>query len=634
MLQLSSEEEEMVYQLAEKLTGSHQGGTYRKSVLVQNVLRRIVATGKKNLEQYLTAVGEDDNEFQNFISALTIHFTSFFRESEQFEPYLKLILENRSEKSPTLRLLVAACSSGEEVYSLGLFMERQRRAGRIGDYRILGVDLDAVSVSKAKKAVYPSEKLGEIPLAYRPMVLLGSGKTQGFFTLDKDIRTRTYFYTADLRSLETTLTQRQEQPFDGITCRNVLIYFDQKGIKGVTRSLLSHLKPLGVLGIGHSETIADEKENLVTKGSSLYLYKPKSQKASGSKSTGIKALVVDDSQTVRKVLTTILEKSGFEVEAVDSAAGATKFLSENRVDLISLDLNMPVQDGASWLRQARANGLKIPVVIISDATPQEAESVLGALLGGAQDYIFKRELADAPSQVGERLKAITEQFRTKNDTKIDVKPKTTESYRDHKFEKFSPEVIVIGSSTGGTEALVSLLGLMPVDCPPILVVQHITQAFAKPFAQRLARVSGLKLAEPMQDLLLSPGHIYMAFDDYHIFVRKTGTQMKLSLSYAAPEHSVRPAADVLFRSVARAKIPALGVILTGMGKDGALGMLELRQAGAYTLAQDEASCVVFGMPREAIQLGAVRFVANIRALRSEIDFCIHAPKKDNKQKAS
>jgi two-component system chemotaxis response regulator CheB len=262
------------------------------------------------------------------------------------------------------------------------------------------------------------------------------------------------------------------------------------------------------------------------------------------------------------------------------------------------------------------------VVIISDASPAEADSVLGVLLGGAQDYVFKRELSDAPALVGERLRSIATQFKSRAQLSVKM-PQNHASA--HKIDRFRPDLLAVAASTGGTEALVALFSLMPVDCPPLLVVQHITPHFAKAFAERLARVSGLKLGENEQDAPLEPGHLYMAHGDYHIAVRKTSGILKLNLSYSPPENSVRPAADVLMRSVARNKISALGVILTGMGKDGAMGILEMKQSGAFTLAQDEASCVVFGMPKEAIQLGAARFIGNIRAIRSEIDQCLAAP---------
>jgi two-component system chemotaxis response regulator CheB len=569
-------------------------------------------------------------EYNHLLSALTIHFTNFFREHEQFEPFLKLILDSREEKLPQIRILVAACSTGEEPYSLGLVLERYRRLGKIGEYKIVGIDIDAVSVSKAQSAIYSADRMNDIPLLYRPLLLVGSGKTRGFFTFDPDIRSRIRWLAGDLRQIDVLLNQKQESPFDGVTCRNILIYFNKKGIEGIVDKLLGQMKAGGVLALGHSETIDGQMFGLTAKGRSLYVYKPKSNHMALKMDRVERALVIDDSPTVRRVVASILEKAGFEVESVESAAQASQFLAHQSVDLISLDLNMPVQDGASWLRQQRASGLKTPVVIISDATPKEAEAVLGALLGGAQDYIFKQELSQFPNQVGARLKAIADQALSRGQIKVSqpIIPK------DQKPQKFFPELIVIGASTGGTEALVSLLGLMPVDAPPVMVVQHITVAFAKPFAQRLSQVSGLKLAEPKQDLPLMAGHLYMATEDYHIAVRKSGGNLKLNLSYGPPEHSVRPAVDVLFRSVAREKIPTLGAILTGMGKDGALGLLELKQSGAYTIAQDEASCVVFGMPREAQQMGAVHFTGNIRALRLEIDQCLSSPKKGTLKVAS
>jgi two-component system chemotaxis response regulator CheB len=623
LIKLSKDEEEAIYSLAEKLTGSRQSGRFRKTVIVQNVLRRMQIQKTRSLADYLSLVAEDQEEYSQLVSALTIHFTSFFRESEQFEPFLKFILEGREDHVTPLRILVAACSSGEEAYSLGLFLEKQRLTGRIVDYKITAFDIDPKSVRHAKKGIYSKNHLRDIPLSYRSLVLQGSGDTADFFTFDKQLRNRIQWFEADLRRVVDAVTSRGETPFDGVSCRNVLIYFDEKGVRKVLDQLLSCIKHQGVLCLGHSESIQVGNLPLSAKGRSLYILKPKSVfKNTQSK----RALVVDDSHTIRKILSAILTKAGFAVESVDSADGATKFISEHQVDLITLDLNMPIVDGATWLRQQRKQGLKTPVVIVSDSNPKEAEAVLGALLGGAEDYIFKQELSQKPSLVGERLRIIADQYANK----IQLKKVTPPPSKGPSFGKFNPEMIVIASSTGGTEALVSLLGLMPVNCPPILIVQHITHGFSEAFFRRLVRVSGLKPGTIRQDAPILPGHLYMALEDYHIGVRRVGDHVKLDLSYAPPENSVRPAADVLFRSVARLRIPAMGLILTGMGKDGASGILELKQAGCYTLAQDEESCVVFGMPREAILQGGIHFVGNIRSLRSEIDQCLLLPRQEAK----
>jgi two-component system chemotaxis response regulator CheB len=532
---------------------------------------------------------------------------------------LRELLAGREGRGP-VRVLCAACSTGEEVYSLALFLESKRLANVITDYTIVGFDIDPVSVGKAKRAIYSAKTLNDIPLQFRRSVLVGSGKTEGLFTFDKEIRARVKLFDADLRHLGTALQARSEPPFDVVMCRNVLIYFDDAGVAKAVKTLAAALSPGGLLILGHSEAIDAGRHGFEPRGRSLYRTRLARREAAPAATSGGggagRVLVVDDSAVIRRVMMSLLAETGFEVDAVESAAAATRYLSEKSVDLVTLDLNMPELDGATWLRQQRAQGFRAPVVIVSDAAPAEAEDVLGALTKGAQDYIEKRELRDNAHQLGERLKAIAAHARSA------TAKAPLATVRDASIRRFRPDLILIGSSTGGTEALVSMLSMMPPTCPPLVVVQHITLSFAPAFAARLARATGLPLGTMKQDETLQDGRLYMATGDYHIGVKRAGGLLKLDISHSEAEHSVRPAVDVLFRSAAKTRAKIVAAILTGMGKDGALGMLDLKHAGALTMAQDEASCVVFGMPREAIQVGAVRLTADLRGLRNELDQCL------------
>jgi two-component system chemotaxis response regulator CheB len=188
------------------------------------------------------------------------------------------------------------------------------------------------------------------------------------------------------------------------------------------------------------------------------------------------------------------------------------------------------------------------------------------------------------------------------------------------FEKFSPEVIVIGASTGGPDALCKLLGNFPQLCPPVVVVQHISYEFAEAFAERLSHVSGLPLGQIGTDHKLERGHLYLAKGDYHLeFFESTKSGLCLRENNDGLVNGHRPSVDTLFTSLAKAHVQAMSVLLTGMGQDGANGMLELSMRGqTYNLAQDEESSVVFGMPKKAIDNGSVSFVGNIFELRNEI----------------
>lgn len=623
-MQLSKSEEEIVYQLAEKITGSSQRGRWRKTVLLQNVLRRIMATGSANLASYLDRIARDEGEYRQLVSALTIHFTSWFREAGHFDLLYRALRERAEGEllKPQLRILSAACSTGEEIYSLGLFLEAKRQAQEISDYQIVGFDLDPISVATAQRAIYPLERIADIPASYRRFCLVGSGRSAGFFTVDNDIRQRVRLFDADLRKLELKIPASSDHAFDAIICRNVLIYFDDKGVEGVVKNLVARLKPGGTLCLGHSEAIDGRKFGLEPRGHALY--RTPAHPVNATRNSGLgRVLVVDDSNVVRRVLASIISQAGLEVHTVESAAAASQFLQEQKVDLITLDLKMPDLDGLTWLRAQRRQGMRLPVIIVSDSHQSEADDVLGALTDGAQDYIEKRDLSAHPEKIADKIRLILTHQQEKTGGKLSptlLPPPRASKER----ERVRPEVILIGASTGGTEALASLLAFMPPDAPPVVVVQHITSAFAEAFSQRLARVSGLKLGSAKQDAVLEKGHVYLAQGDYHIGIKRSGGLLKLELSHALPEHSVRPAVDYLFRSAAAAKVKALAAVLTGMGKDGALGLLELKNLGCYTLAQDEASSVVYGMPREALALGAVSAMGDLKFIRREIDLCLSA----------
>ena len=617
----TKEEEEAIYLLAEKITGSTQKGSSRKSVLVHNVMRRMQALRYRSLQQYLEFALGNGAENQQLLSALTIHFTNWFRESDTFGQVFEELIAGRSGTGP-IRILCAACSTGEEVYSLGLFLESKRQLTNDFDYKIVGVDIDPVSITMARKAIYRKDKMKDIPMNFHRLLNIGSGSTEAYFTLEKSLRQRTVFHSGDLRNLTSMLKEKGEASFDAILCKNVLIYFDKKGVHDIAELLVRQLNPGGILSIGHSETISAAQLGLSTRGRSIYRLPLAKQSSSMQDSLG-RILVVDDSLVLRKILMATLSKFGFEVEAVDSAINASKALNEKAFDLITLDLHMPEIDGITWLTEQRGKGLKTPVVIVSEASPAEADDVLGVLATHAQDYIEKKILQENPQDLVERLKAIVAQGQAKplRAERSEASPKL------EIWKKSQPDVIVVGASTGGTEALVNLLRAMPLQSPPMLVVQHISSTFAIAFAERLAKSSGLKLGRMQQDEVLQKGHLYLAFGDYHIGIKKQGAKILLDISYSGKEHSQRPAIDYLFRTAAHSKYNVLGCLLTGMGKDGALGLLDIKQANGMTLAQDEASCVVYGMPKEAAAIGATQFVGDLSELRREIEACIHSNKR-------
>jgi two-component system chemotaxis response regulator CheB len=319
----------------------------------------------------------------------------------------------------------------------------------------------------------------------------------------------------------------------------------------------------------------------------------------------IRVLIVDDSAIVRKILTEALTgQPGLEVvgSAPDPYVARDKILTL-RPDVLTLDIEMPRMDGLTFLKKLM-HFHPLPTVVISSLTKAGCHASLEALASGAVEVLAK---PGGPYSVGELRNTLAERIRAAAAARV-RKPQPKEA----PVRPLAPAlaldpaaVIAIGASTGGTEALREVLQAMPPDAPGIAVVQHMPEAYTAAFARRLNELCRIEVKEAVQGDRLVPGRALIAPGNHHLAVRRSGALYFAEVMDGPPVSRHRPSVDVLFRSAAQAAGPnAVGVLLTGMGDDGAQGLLELREGGAHTIAQDEASCVVFGMPKEAIALGA------------------------------
>lgn len=615
-INFTATEIENIYECAERLTGGSQRGRYRKEIIITNVEKRMHENGMTDLSAYLFFAERDPVEKMHLLSSLTIHTTSWFREPIHYTKLESLIIENISEfQGRPLNMMCSACASGEEVYSFGLVLESIRANFAYFDYRIVGFDIDPVSIDRAKKAVYKTvNNLDAVPPKLHKYLLMGTGKAEGKFTLDKEVRKRCEFKTFSLID-----RWPGTESFDIVTCRNALIYFESDVMEKIVRGLTGVMKPNGLLVVGTSDFIDAQKNKLKDIGKSIFVFegmRPLSKYASSPK-----VLIVDDSATIRITLTKLLTKAGFRVDAVESAKEASEYLRKESVSLITLDLHMPGTDGQTWLNQQRASGLKTPVVVISAADPHEAKGVLTALSNGAQDYFDKDRLLKDPKIIMESLHAIIEGYeKPKVELKVAPAPEANETTSPPKplIKVKRPQLILLGASTGGTEALKIVLDRMPEDSPPIIVIQHITSVYAKAFHEKLAASSGLKMVEAENGVLLRPGHIYMAHGDYHVQVTRLNDTLTIKNSNFPPVNGIRPCIDYLFKSASFLGNRLMAGVLTGMGRDGAEGLLEIKKIGGLTFAQNQESCVVFGMPKVAISLNAASIVGNLYEIRMRI----------------
>ncbi|MCX5948864.1 MAG: chemotaxis response regulator protein-glutamate methylesterase [Cyanobacteria bacterium] len=326
----------------------------------------------------------------------------------------------------------------------------------------------------------------------------------------------------------------------------------------------------------------------------------------------IKVLIVDDSALVRKMITDTLQLDP-EIEVVGVANDpliAMEKIPRLKPDVLTLDMLMPRMDGLTFLRKLRSENSTLPVVVISSLTQQGSQLALDALEAGAQEVLAKPDGQSSIGALAGKLAFyIKAAYRARRPGQSGKQPVRAASVMTP-ARPVSPvlgdrRLIVIGSSTGGVEALRYLLPALPDQLPPIVVVQHIPAYFSKAVANRINALAPYEVREAVDGELLRPGLCLLAPGDYHLMIVKDNGY-RTRLLQTPPVHHCRPAVDILFRSAASAAGPhVLAVLLTGMGSDGALGMQAIQQAGGHTLAEAEETCVIFGMPRAALELNAV-----------------------------
>jgi len=344
----------------------------------------------------------------------------------------------------------------------------------------------------------------------------------------------------------------------------------------------------------------------------------------------IRVLIVDDSAVVRQTLTHVLS-SDPEIEVTGSAGDpyvAAEKIAEQVPDVITLDVEMPRMDGVTFLRKIMSQH-PIPVVICSSLVEEGAQTALDAIESGAVEIVTKPRLGvrqfleESATTLCDAVKAAAGARLVPVSARRTVEPKLTADAvlapAACAMAKTTEKVVMIGASTGGTEALRTLLEALPSDTPGIVIVQHMPELFTRAFATRLDGLCAITVKEAESGDTVLRGRALIAPGNHHLLLQRSGARYFVEVREGPLVCRHRPSVDVLFRSAARYAGPnAVGVILTGMGDDGARGMLEMHQAGATTIAQDEATCIVFGMPKEAIKLNGVDKVMPLESIAGGI----------------
>ena len=356
----------------------------------------------------------------------------------------------------------------------------------------------------------------------------------------------------------------------------------------------------------------------------------------------IKVLIIDDSAVVRQTLSAVIEDEK-DIEVINTAPNpiiGQKKIALKRPDVIVLDIEMPQMDGLTFLKKLMSED-PIPTIICSSKTEKGGQNALTAMELGAIDIVQKPKVgtkeflqeskiricdvirAAAHSKSKIRRRSATSapsstDFGTKVAPKLTADAILAKSNRPLSIDT-TEKIVAVGASTGGTEALRIFLEMMPLNSPGIVIVQHMPEHFTKSFAERLNTLCKIEVKEAENNDVVYPGRALIAPGNRHLLLKRQGARYYVETKEGPLVCRHKPSVDVLFRSAARYSGPnTVGVIMTGMGDDGARGMLEMKEAGAYNIAQDEASCVVFGMPNEAIKRGGVDQVLSLEKIAAEV----------------
>ncbi len=345
-------------------------------------------------------------------------------------------------------------------------------------------------------------------------------------------------------------------------------------------------------------------------------------------SNPVRVLIVDDSALIRKMLTEMLSRDP-DIEVIGTAQDpyvAREKIKSLNPDVITLDIEMPKMDGIEFLKKIMKLR-PMPVLMVSSLTQQGADATLHALEIGAVDYVAK-PTQDLQHGLAEKCEEITSKVKAAAAARVQSrpggKPARIQRLSSAPGYRSTETVVAIGASTGGVEALTNVLTVLPPDSPAILVTQHMPASFTRSFARRLDGICAINVTEARDGVRVLPGHAYLAPGDQQLQLSRSGANYTCRIGGQERVSGHCPSVDVLFRSVADcAGNNAIGVILTGMGKDGAKGLLAMRQAGARTLGQNEASSVVYGMPRVAQEIGAVEEQLSLSQIpRRILEICV------------
>ncbi|MEO5971510.1 MAG: chemotaxis-specific protein-glutamate methyltransferase CheB [Bdellovibrionia bacterium] len=600
-----------------------------KETLVQTrLMRRVRKLGLQSLDDYYTYFEENkDLEIRELISIVTTHTTDFFRESGHFDYLYNHLFPQLALTNQPINIWSAGCSSGQEVYSIAItFLEYIRSikgTNSVGlKFKVIGTDIDANSILECREGIYPIRSLRGLKTELVERYFdIGAGPLLGKVRV-KDI----VWQLCEFRECNITNKPVNLGTFNAIFARNMFIYFYPKLIVKSLQHIYEHLVDNGILFVGYSETIPNKAVPFLSLGKSIYKKQPPklkvgpwvSESSTSAKASLIRVLIVDDSPTIRKLIGKVISSDPlFEVagEAFNPIE-AEQILKKGGIDLITLDINMPGMDGITYLRKIQGTQHP-PIVMISTISFEQANRDLQCFALGAVDYIEKPENLDILSKAEEILSVL----RAVASSKVPIDEGSfSGSIITYNAMSSSQDLIALGASTGGPAALQVVLEQFPSNSPPTLIVQHLPKGFSGEFAKSLSLSTQIRVVEAIDGTLLAPGFAYLAPGGRHMKVEAEQEGLRLVLTDEPFASNHKPSVNYLFQSIAVLKgtYRVSAAILTGMGKDGAEGLKAIRDRGFYTVAQDEKSSVVFGMPKVAIEIGGAVDISPISKIAEQL----------------
>ncbi|POB13828.1 MULTISPECIES: chemotaxis-specific protein-glutamate methyltransferase CheB [Pseudomonadati] len=596
-----------IAQMMSQETGTHF--TSQNDAMVKSRIdKRIVELRLNNAEEYLSLIKTPGSqEKSELVSLLTTHYTFFMREKNQFEFIVKslpkIVERIKNSGRNSLKIWCAACSKGDEVYSLAMILKKHlREIDPSFKFEILATDICEKSVKHAQKGVYYWKELQKVPKEYlEGNWYRGSGDIAPFVKVSDELKK---FCKFKVHNLIDENSAEYRDKYDIILCRNVFIYFNENQIDKVIKKFSNCVTNKGYLFIGISETLR-KHEGFQSLGQSIYFKTNHETKRSVRvrQEQVKKILIVDDSSTVRKLIRKCLTGvPGYEVvgEAVDGADGLEK-IKELKPNVITLDINMPKMSGHDVLKNLPKDQ-SLQAIMISSVSKSDGDIVMRCLEDGAFDYLKKPSFDD----IFKFKKALLEKIDLAYSSIVKSKSqKLTSWVGTNNFDFSGSQLITIGASTGGTEAIKQLLMRFPKEFPPVLIVQHIPPVFSTAFANRLNELCPFDVVEATDGEEVKNNTVYIAPGGIHMGVVGK-SKLMIKLDSETPIYSGhRPSVDYLFENLAKLKgHKVTAALLTGMGADGAKGLLKLKECDTFTITQDEETSVVYGMPKKAFDLGA------------------------------